>query len=162
MTRFADADDAGRALVALLTDAPADAVVLAVVPNGVPAALVIAESLGLPVGGVRLERDGDPHVTHMPPVSGRPVVVVDDGVETGTAARLVSRRAREDGATRVTLAVPVCPREAEAVLRAHYDDIVAVERPLVRRSLQWHYDSLEMLDETEADRRIAESGRSLE
>ena len=39
------------------------------------------------------------------------------------------------------LAVPVCPRDAVADLRGRYDDIVALDRPLVRRSLRWHDES---------------------
>jgi predicted phosphoribosyltransferase len=35
----------------------------------------------------------------------------------------------------------VCPREAEAHLRHRYDRVIALERPLVRRSLRWHYDT---------------------
>ena len=74
-------------------------------------------------------------------VAGLRVVVVDDGVETGTAARAVARALRDAGAVHLVLAVPVCPREAEADLRGRYDDVVAVERPLVRRSLRWHYET---------------------
>ena len=69
------------------------------------------------------------------------MLVVDDGVETGTAARAVVAALREAGAAYVALAVPVCPREAEADLRRRYDDVIAVTKPLVRRSLRWHYDT---------------------
>jgi len=74
-------------------------------------------------------------------VSGRRVLVIDEGVVTGTAARAVAAALREAGAAYVALAVPVCPREAEADLRRRYDDVIAVTKPLVRRSLRWHYDT---------------------
>ena len=32
-------------------------------------------------------------------------------------------------------------RESEAQLRARYDDVIAVTKPLARRSLRWHYDT---------------------
>ena len=41
------------------------------------------------------------------------------------------------------LAVPVCPREALADLALRYDDVVAPVRPLVRRSLTWHYETFD-------------------
>ena len=70
------------------------------------------------------------------------VVVIDDGVETGTAAAAAAEVLRDAGARRLTLAVPVCPRDAEVGLLDRYDDVVAVVRPLVRRSLRWHYETL--------------------
>ena len=74
-------------------------------------------------------------------VEGRDVVVIDDGVETGTAAMVAGAALRAAGATGLVLAVPVCPRDSEAALRMRYDDVIAVTRPLVRRSLRWHYDT---------------------
>ena len=158
MTRFANHSDAGARLVAPVRDALAptvDPLLVAVVPNGVAIAEVLADDLGLGIVGVQLQRDGEPTVVEMPDVAGRDVVVVDDGVETGTAARLVGVAAREGGAARVLLAVPVCPRQTESGLRHVYDDIVAIDRPLGRRDLRWHYADLDTIDEAEALRRLA-------
>lgn len=169
MSRLVNLADGGRRLVSLVRDAidgdePVDGdggdqrsgrpLLVAVIPNGVPVAEPIADALGLPVTGARLEREGEPRVFDLDDVRGRTVIVVDDGVETGTAARLVGMAARDAGAERVILAVPVCPREAEALLVGLYDDIVAVERPLVRRDLRWHYEDFDTIDEPEAVRRL--------
>jgi putative phosphoribosyl transferase len=43
------------------------------------------------------------------PLAGREVVVVDDGIATGSTARAACRVARVEGARRVVLAVPVAP-----------------------------------------------------
>ena len=141
--RFADLSDAGRQLAELLTpDVVADAVVLAVPPDGVVVAAAVASALGLEVAPLLTTRDDDGVSVDVPvDVAGRRVVVVDDGVETGTAARAVVAALRQAGAAYVVLAVPVCPREAEADLRHRYDEVIAVTRPLVRRSLRWHYDT---------------------
>lgn len=162
MTRLADLADGGRRLAPLVHaalqrgDADAgDPLIVAVIPNGVPVAEPIADSLNLPLTGARLEREGEPRVADLGDVGGRCVVVVDDGVETGTAARLVGAAARHGGADRLILAVPVCPREAQATLAGIYDDIVAVEHPLVRRDLRWHYAHFDTIDEPEALRRLA-------
>jgi putative phosphoribosyl transferase len=63
------------------------------------------------------------------PLDGRTVVIVDDGLATGGTARAAVRVARERGAERVVLAVPVAPPETVAVLRRDADDVVAVETP---------------------------------
>lgn len=141
--RFADLADGGRHLAAILPgDLVASALLVAVPPGGVPVGAAVGEVLGLAVMPLGVTRDDDGvRVQVTLDVAGRDVVVVDDGVETGTAARAVALALREAGAARVVLAVPVCPREAEADLRRVYDDVLAVDRPLVRRSLRWHYET---------------------
>lgn len=157
MTGFIDRADGGRQLVAAVADAGIDTrefVVVAIVPNGVPVAEPLAVALDLPLAGAYLDREGEPHVTAIPEVAGRAVIVVDDGVETGTAARLVAAALREAGASPLVLAVPVCPRQAEAGLRGAYDEIVAIDRPLARRDLRWHYADFATIDEADARRRL--------
>lgn len=158
MTAFVDLADAGSRLAAPVRAWIAglrEPLVLAILPNGVPVAEPIADAFGLPLVGVGIEREGDPRLTDLPAVAGRDVIVVDDGVETGTAARLVAVAARDAGARRIVLAVPVCPREAEPALRSLYDEIAAIDRPLVRRDLRWHYATFDTIDEAEARRRLA-------
>lgn len=161
MSGLADLADGGRQLTPLVREALAAGdvgaapLIVAVIPNGVPVGEVIADALGLPMVGVRLERDGEPRVADLALGLGRTVIVVDDGVETGTAARLVGAAARASGAERMILAVPVCPREAEAGIMGLFDDILAIDRPLVRRDLRWHYADFDTIDEPEAIRRLA-------
>lgn len=157
MTGFADLADAGVRLAAVLQQAEvdlSDACVVAIVPNGVPVAEPVADALSLPLVGAFLDRADEPHVVEIPEVSGRTAIVIDDGVETGTAAVLVGGALREAGAARLVLAVPVCPREVEPTLRRIYDDVIAVDRPLARRDLRWHYMSFDTIDEGEARRRL--------
>ena len=66
-----------------------------------------------------------------PPVSlaGRTVVVVDDGIATGSTARAACQVARAQGADRVVLAVPVAPPESVAELSGDANEVVCIEMP---------------------------------
>jgi putative phosphoribosyl transferase len=74
----------------------------------------------------RRYRGGRPRVG----VGGRTVVVVDDGVATGSTARAACRIVRDQGAARVVLAVPVAPPGWTVELADAADELVAVETPL--------------------------------
>ena len=159
MSDFANLSDAGVQLAPLLrgalVDLP-DPVLLPVLPNGVPVVLGVLEVWPVEVRALAATR-GDDGVTVHPDadLAVRHVVVLDDGVETGTVARAAARALRDVGVASATLAVPVCPREAQADLGLRYDRVVAVKRPLVRRDLAWHYDDFDTVDEETALRRLA-------
>lgn len=159
---FVDLRDAGRALAARLGPAPTGSFdLIAVVPGGVPVALEIADAWRCPLGTIDLEREDDVRPGPLPEVRGAHVLVVDDGVETGTAARVVAAALRSAGASRIVLAVPVCPRQAAASLALVYDEIVAIERPLGGRSLRWHYRDFSAPPREEALRLVAQHNASL-
>lgn len=61
------------------------------------------------------------------PLAGRVVVIVDDGVATGSTARAACRLARAEGADRVVLAVPAAPGDWTERLGGEADELVAVE-----------------------------------
>jgi putative phosphoribosyl transferase len=73
----------------------------------------------------RAFRGGRPRVD----VSGRTVIVVDDGVATGGSARAAIQVARAQGARRVVLAVPVGAVDTITQLGAEADEVVCVEMP---------------------------------
>ena len=154
MTDFANRIEGGRRLGPLLALALVgsdDPVLLAVMPNGVPVALGIVECSSLPIRSLPvLRRDDGVTIAPRDDLAGRTVIVVDDGVETGTVARAAADALRESGAGRLILAVPVCPREALAHLQHDYDLIVAVVQPMARRDLAWHYADFDTIDEATA------------
>lgn len=75
-----------------------------------------------------------------PPVdlTGRTAVIVDDGIATGSTARVACLVARHLGAARVVVAVPVAPAETAAGLPGA-DDVVCVSAPATFMAVGYHY-----------------------
>jgi putative phosphoribosyl transferase len=63
------------------------------------------------------------------PLAGRAVIIVDDGIATGSTARAACQVARARGARRVILAAPVGSVEATAALGRDADDVVCLHTP---------------------------------
>jgi predicted phosphoribosyltransferase len=60
-------------------------------------------------------------------VSGRTVIVIDDGVATGATTRAALRATRMRNPKRLVLAVPVAPTESLAAMREEADEVVCLE-----------------------------------
>jgi putative phosphoribosyl transferase len=71
-------------------------------------------------------------------LNGRVAVVVDDGIATGSTARVACRVARHLGAARVVLAVPVASAERVRDL-AEADEVVCVSAPRWFMAVGNHY-----------------------
>ena len=63
------------------------------------------------------------------PLEGMTVVVVDDGIATGSTARAACQVARAQGAARIVLAVPVAPPDWAGRLAGEADEFVCVDTP---------------------------------
>lgn len=83
-------------------------------------------------------------------LTGKRVIVVDDGVATGATTRACLRRVYNAGAASVTLAVPVGPPEAIERLRDDADDVICVETPARFGAVGQFYRSFEQVSDTEA------------
>jgi putative phosphoribosyl transferase len=73
----------------------------------------------------RLYRGGRPELD----VEGRTVLLVDDGLATGSTVRAAIEALRRRGPARVVVAVPVAPRDTCAALRAVADEVVCLRTP---------------------------------
>ncbi|MEV0229414.1 phosphoribosyltransferase family protein [Nonomuraea sp. NPDC050786] len=85
----------------------------------------------------------------LPPLEGREVIVVDDGLATGGTARAALRAVRTAEPAKVTLAVPVGARETVSSLRREADEVVVLRTPVDFRAVgQWyeHFDQLSDAD----------------
>jgi putative phosphoribosyl transferase len=88
------------------------------------------------------------HGAPMTPLEGRTVVIVDDGLATGSTARAAIQVARAHGARRVVLAVPVAPQDTIDDLAAVADDVVCVASPRPFTAIgQWYRDFRQTSDD---------------
>ena len=82
------------------------------------------------------------------PLAGRTVIVVDDGIATGSTARAACLVARARGASRVILAVPVGSVEATASLRRAADEVICLHIPERFFAIgEWYGDFSQVSDE---------------
>jgi len=89
-------------------------------------------------------RGGRPRID----LTGRTVIVIDDGIATGGTARAALQVARAQGASRVVLAVPVAPIETVQELRGVADEVVCLETPTPFLAIgQWYRDFSQVPDE---------------
>lgn len=63
------------------------------------------------------------------PVADRTVILVDDGIATGSTAVVAARALRRAGAAAVVLAVPIGPPGVSRRLAHEFDEIVCLEEP---------------------------------
>lgn len=81
-------------------------------------------------------------------VHGRKVVLVDDGIATGSTARAACRVVRAQGAARVVLAAPVAPEGAVRRVRGEADEVVCLETPRDFYAVgQWYRDFTQTSDD---------------
>ena len=90
------------------------------------------------------------------PVEGRTVILVDDGIATGSTARAAVDVLRRRGASRVVLAAPVAPREAMATLGHAADEVVTVETPRLFMAIGQFYDDFSQTTDDEVADLLAE------
>ncbi|CAL9356296.1 phosphoribosyltransferase family protein [Streptomyces sp. Tu 3180] len=83
-----------------------------------------------------------------PDLRGRTVIVVDDGLATGSTARAALRSLRRQEPARVVLAVPVCAPEGARLMRAEADEVVCLHEPAAFMAVgQWYDDFGQLTDE---------------
>jgi putative phosphoribosyl transferase len=63
------------------------------------------------------------------PLADKVVIIVDDGIATGSSVRAALRGVRREKPKRLVLAVPVAPPETIEALRGEADEIICLETP---------------------------------
>jgi putative phosphoribosyl transferase len=79
------------------------------------------------------------------PIADRTVIVVDDGIATGSTMRAALRAIRNAGAGKVVLAVPVAPPDVVAMLEREVDEVVCLATPSPFFAVGAHYQHFAQL-----------------
>lgn len=85
------------------------------------------------------------------------VVLVDDGLATGSTMLAAVRSARKAGAAAVIVAAPVGSSEAEALLTAEADEVIVLQTPPMLFSIGEWYERFEQLEDAEVCRLLSAS-----
>ena len=82
-------------------------------------------------------------------VSGRDVIVVDDGIATGASVKAALKVLRQRHPRRLVLAVPVAPAETINELAPLVDEVVCLSMPDPFYAIGLHYDDFHQLTDRE-------------
>lgn len=103
----------------------------------------------------QLYRDGHPAVT----VRGRTVIVVDDGLATGSTMRAAVQAIRQQQPSQIVVAVPVGAQETCARLREEADDVVCAATPHPFRAVGLWYREFPQATDDEVRELLEEARR---
>jgi predicted phosphoribosyltransferase len=82
-------------------------------------------------------------------VRGRTVILVDDGIATGSTARAALRSLRRRGAQKLVLAAPVAPTDTVTALAPEADEIVCLLQPANFRAVGQFYEDFSPVSDEE-------------
>ncbi|MDP1646597.1 MAG: phosphoribosyltransferase [Rubrivivax sp.] len=83
------------------------------------------------------------------PVAGATVIVVDDGVATGTTIRAAMKALRRRHPARLVLAVPVAPADTLVELQAEADEVICLAQPEPFHAIGLHYGDFHQVSDAE-------------
>ena len=82
-------------------------------------------------------------------VEGATVIVVDDGIATGTTVRAALKALRRRQPARLVLAVPLAPSDTLAALRGEVDELVCLAEPFPFHAIGLHYRDFHQVGDEE-------------
>lgn len=125
--------------------------------TGVPAEVIdrVAEEEGRELERREAAYRGD---RPTPDVAGRTVILVDDGVATGSTLRAAVEALRQRNPARIVVAVPTAPRAACESLGRVADEVVCVTMPEPFFAISLSYRSFPQLSDEEVREILARTG----
>jgi len=83
------------------------------------------------------------------PLGGRVVIVVDDGIATGSTVKAALKAIRKQEPRELVLAVPVAPPETLEELERDVDALICLEAPLIFRAVGHFYEEFRQVSDAE-------------
>jgi putative phosphoribosyl transferase len=93
-------------------------------------------------------------------VAGRVVILVDDGLATGSTMRAAALAVRQRAPQRLVIAVPVAAPETCADLRAEVDEVICPATPQPFRAVGLWYDNFDQTSDAEVHALLEASRRA--
>lgn len=97
----------------------------------------------------------------VPEISGRTVIVVDDGLATGSSMRAAVAALRTHGPSRIVVAVPVAPPETVRVLQGEVDEVVCPLMPADFAAVGLWFEDFSQTTDDEVRELLARAHREL-
>jgi putative phosphoribosyl transferase len=95
------------------------------------------------------------------PLAGKTVIVVDDGIATGSTVRTALRAIRNAGAGKIVLAVPVAPTDTVDELRREVDEMICLSTPSPFIAVGAHYAEFAQLADADVISLLEERHRRM-
>jgi putative phosphoribosyl transferase len=103
-------------------------------------------------------RDGRP----APEISGRTVILIDDGLATGATMRAAVKALRQRAAAKIVVAVPVGPPETCREFEAEADEVVCASAPEFFQAVGQYYEDFSQTSDQEVRDLLAQAAQTRE
>lgn len=100
------------------------------------------------------------HGEALPPLEGKTILLIDDGLATGVSAAAAGRFLRSLSPHQVILAVPVGPQEVGRFITEQFDEVICLKRPSDFHGVGVWYENFAQTDDEEVMRLLNKTGAS--
>lgn len=92
-----------------------------------------------------------------PPIKNKCVLLIDDGLATGSTMRAAIAAVKQHYPARLVVAVPVAPPQTVEALRQEVDDVICPAMPVVFRAVGQWYEQFDQVSDEQVRELLAKS-----